>query len=38
MTIKKMFHSFQAKTRGLPDDHSGPVRVVEIGQGLVLML
>jgi hypothetical protein len=23
---------FQAKTRGLPDDHSGPVRVVEIGQ------
>ncbi len=25
---------FQAKTRGLPDDHSGPVRVVEISGGL----
>ncbi len=25
---------FQAKTRGLPEDHSGPVRVVEIGDGL----
>ena len=29
--IKCLFF-LQAKTRGLPDDHSGPVRVVEIGQ------
>jgi Ser-tRNA(Ala) deacylase AlaX len=30
--FKKTVFFLQAKTRGLPDDHSGPVRVVEIGQ------
>jgi len=28
--VRLICFNFQSKTRGLPDDHSGPIRVIEI--------